>query len=53
MMEVSTRAIAVKGSGYILKAEQTGYDVRYESNGAVKDDVIAFEAKHMQRQRCH
>lgn len=28
-MEVSTRVTVVKGSGRILKAEPTGYDVRY------------------------
>lgn len=29
----------VKGYGYILKAEPTGYDVRYESKRAVKDEA--------------
>lgn len=28
MTEVSTRIIMVKGSGHILKAEPTGYDIR-------------------------
>lgn len=36
MMEDSTRAITVKGSEYILKAEPTGYDVRYESKKDVR-----------------
>lgn len=31
--------IMVKGYGYILKAEPTGYDVRYESKRAVKDEA--------------
>ena len=36
MMEDSTGVIIVKGSGYILKAEPTGYDVRYESKKDVR-----------------
>ena len=36
MMEDSTRAITVNGSEYILKAEPTGYDVRYESKKDVR-----------------
>lgn len=39
----------VKGYGYILKAEPTGYDVRYESKRAVKDEIMVFEAKQMER----
>lgn len=44
-MEVSTRVTVVKGSGRILKAEPTGYDVRYKTKREVKDYIMAFGAK--------
>lgn len=36
----STRVITVKGSEYILKAEPTEYDVRYESKKDVRYERI-------------
>lgn len=40
MMEVYyIRLIMVMSSGYILKAEPTGYDVRYEGKREVKSDI--------------
>lgn len=53
MIEVSIRIIVVKGSGYSLKAEPTGYDVRHKNKREVKDDIMAFGAKQMERWRCH
>lgn len=53
MIEVSTRIIMVKVSGYILKAEPTGYDVRHENKREVKDDIMVFGTKQMGRWRCH
>lgn len=49
MMEVYTRVIMVMDSGYILKAEPTGYNVRYEGKRKVKNDIMPLGAKQMER----